>query len=261
MALSVRSTRSALPSAKFLPAQEDAQARDEFAAACAEAAREDATTFHFCYNPDITRIPDDISRLKGSLQVLHIDNCFHLEALPAAIGELRGLRWLNVQYNKLKSLPPQIGKLSRLERLHCGNNELTSLPLEISQLTELEELQCGNNRMKTIVSPVLQLAKLRELHVENNPFVSRTDVEGADPYLLLPPPAESGSVICSLTRMRMPADVRPVCFVTFHSFMGLTNLPVVHYVVDDHCKEQLKKRLVETFGSGLVIAKDHTSAE
>lgn len=255
VAIHQRSAMVPLPSTKHLPAREDADAREEFAAACAAAAQDNATTFNFCYNASIVRVPDELNRLKATLQILHIDNCFNLEVLPNTIGELRQLRWLNVQYNKLKSLPPAIGKLIRLERLHCGNNELTSLPLEIAALAELEELYCDNNRMRTLVSPVMQLPKLRTLHVENNPFVSRNDVEGVDAYTLLPPPAESGSVICSLTRLRM-IDIRPVAFVSFHQFLGLTNLPIVHYVVDDKCKEQLKRRLVEMFGSKVDIVND-----
>ena len=241
---------------KHLPNQDDINARDEFATACSQAAKEQATTFHFCYNPDIVRVPDELSRLKNTLQVLHIDNCFNLRELPASIGEMRNLRWLNVQYNKLTSLPPQIGKLSRLERLHCGNNELVQLPLEIGALTELEELQCGNNKLKAIASPVLQLPKLRELHVENNPFITKSDVEGIDAYLVVPPRPEFGATICSLTRLRMTADIRPVTFVSFHTFLGQTGLPVVHYVVDDKCKEQLKRKLVETYGSNVEIVND-----
>jgi Leucine-rich repeat (LRR) protein len=244
-----------LPSTKHLPGREDQDAREEFAAACAEAARDNATTFNFSYNPAIVRVPDELNRLKATLQILHIDNCFNLEVLPSTIGELRQLRWLNVQYNKLKSLPPAIGKLVRLERLHCGNNELTSLPLEIAALSELEELQCDNNKLRTLVSPVLQLPKLRLLHVENNPFITKTDVSGLDAYTVLPPPEESGAVVCSLTRLRM-RDIRPVTFVSFHSFLGLTNLPLVHYVVDQTCKEQLKRRLVEMFGNKVEFVAD-----
>jgi hypothetical protein len=258
MTLTLSKTQQAqnLLNSRHLPNQDDLAARDEFAAACSQAAKEDATTFHFCYNPDIVRVPDEVSRLKNTLQVLHIDNCFNLTELPASIGELRALRWLNVQYNKLKSLPSQIGKLSRLERLHCGNNALEQLPLELGALTELEELQCGNNKLKTLVSPVLQLPKLRELHVENNPFISKADVEGIDPYLVIPPRLEFGSTICSLTRLRMQADQRPVTFVSFHTFLGQTGLPIVHYVVDDKCKEQLKRKLLETFGNNVEIVAD-----
>jgi Leucine-rich repeat (LRR) protein len=205
------------------------------------------------------RIPDEVSRLKNTLQVLHIDNCFNLQELPASIGEMRNLRWLNVQYNKLKALPPQIGKLTRLERLYCGNNELVQLPLELGALTELEELQCGNNKLRALVSPVLQLPKLRELHVENNPFISKSDVDGIDAFLVVPPKPELGATICSLTRLRMQPDVRPVTFVSFHTFLGQTGLPVVHYVVDDQCKAQLKKKLLETFGDKVEIVADPPS--
>jgi hypothetical protein len=256
MSLAIIGSRSKAPVSKHQPQEEDLLARDEFAAACAEAAKEDATTFHFCYNPAIQRVPDELSRLKASLQVLHIDNCFNLEALPGSIGELRSLRWLNVQYNRLTALPPQVGKLTRLERLHCGNNALATLPLELGALVELEELQCGNNRMRSLVSPVLQLPKLRELHVENNPFITRADVQGIDAFLVVPPPSGAGGTICSLTRLRMTSDMRPVCFVSFHTFMGQTDLPVVHYVVDETCKAQLQRKLTESFGSNVEIIKD-----
>ena len=57
-----------------------------------------------------------------------------LTSLPAEIGQLTALEWLNLRYNQLTSLPAEIGQLTSLTELWLSLNQLTSLPAAIREL-------------------------------------------------------------------------------------------------------------------------------
>jgi len=51
-----------------------------------------------------------------------------LQRIPASIGNLRKLRVLDLEENKLDTLPNEIGYLRELQKLVMQSNQLTSLP-------------------------------------------------------------------------------------------------------------------------------------
>ena len=75
---------------------EEVAAHEELCDKIHEAAEAGATTFNYNHNYTLKRFPNDIKILKPTLQILHIDNCFELTEVPASIGDLTNLRWLNI---------------------------------------------------------------------------------------------------------------------------------------------------------------------
>jgi Leucine-rich repeat (LRR) protein len=45
--------------------------------------------------------------------------------LPAKIGQLKNLQWLNLWNNIITAIPPEIGQLKTLEELYLSGNNLT----------------------------------------------------------------------------------------------------------------------------------------
>jgi leucine-rich repeat protein SHOC2 len=54
--------------------------------------------------------------------------------LPASIGNLRRLRFLDVNVNNLQSIPSTIGGCQSLGILTLRHNQLNELPMEIGRL-------------------------------------------------------------------------------------------------------------------------------
>jgi len=202
-----------------------------------EAVEAGSTTFNYDHDFELDALPPAVKALRPVAEVVHIDNCFRLTELHPGIGDLNRLRWLNVSYNKLTALPSEISRLSRLERLHAGNNEIEALPLELWSLKALEELHVENNKLRALPSYVLTLPKLRELLIENNPLLTQTELDGAEPALHFPPIRTGDCASCSIR------FTNSLCFVTFHKVCGHENVPVVHYVCSERCKEQLQERV------------------
>ncbi|MEX2753874.1 MAG: leucine-rich repeat domain-containing protein, partial [Candidatus Sigynarchaeota archaeon] len=61
------------------------------------------------------------------LEELRVARC-GLTGLPDCIGDLRGLRVLDVSGNPLGSLPASMARLENLEELHAGGCGLSALP-------------------------------------------------------------------------------------------------------------------------------------
>lgn len=197
------------------------------------------STLHFSYEEDLVAIPPAIKALRGTLEILHVDNNYCLTALPPAIGELGKLRWLNAGYCRLSSVPMEIGRLTHLERLHLSNNLLSSLPMEFWQLKSLQELRLDNNKLSVLPGGILFLPRLETLTLENNPLLTPAEVAGAAPATLVSPIT---SVDCNNCCVRLR---NYEVLVTFHNIAALSSVPFVHYVCSVTCKQHLEVRLAE----------------
>lgn len=65
--------------------------------------------------------------------------------IPAAIGKLRQLRYLDSSNNQLTDLPPELGMCVYLKQLLLFDNELRTLPNELGSLYQLEMLGIEGN--------------------------------------------------------------------------------------------------------------------
>ena len=71
-------------------------------------------------------------------------------AVPAEVGQLASLEFLDLRHNELTSLPAEIGQLTALRHLNLSNNWLTSLPAEIGQLAALRKVDLDNNKLTSV---------------------------------------------------------------------------------------------------------------
>ena len=87
-----------------------------------------------------------------------------LQALPAEIGQLSHLRFLDVHRNALKELPQEIGHLRNLRELRLqGNEQFATLPQEIGLLGVLEYLDLRHTALQKIPGELWSLASLKSL--------------------------------------------------------------------------------------------------
>ena len=93
-------------------------------------------------------------------------------AVPAEIGQLTLLTWLELGNNQLRSVPTEIGQLTALKGLDLRGNLLTSLPAEIGQLTALRGLNLGGNQLRSVPTEIGQLTALKGLDLRGNHLTS-----------------------------------------------------------------------------------------
>ncbi|OQR95987.1 hypothetical protein ACHHYP_17380 [Achlya hypogyna] len=101
-----------------------------------------------------------------------------LHALPDALRELAGLKWLKVKDNKLVRLPASLGTLHLLVYLDLSDNRLTEVPDFVGNLQQLRELCVSNNSIAALPSSVGRLEHLETLRVNNNQLTSLPDSLG-----------------------------------------------------------------------------------
>jgi len=228
-----------------LTSLEEIEAIENLCVAIDTAMQDQQTTFHFCHNYIVRGIPEDIKLLRRYLQILHIDHCYELKALPSALGELVNLRWLNVSYNKLEMLPPEIGKLRFMERLHINNNHLSFLPTELWNLKALQELRCDSNQLKGLPTGVLTMNGLEQAYLNNNAFLTKEDVADTQDLgidTVVPPLSGSGGD-CSNCRGRI---LKGLTHITFHEVCGTPSVPIIHYCCSARCLDLLRRCVVST---------------
>ncbi|MQL96916.1 hypothetical protein Taro_029591 [Colocasia esculenta] len=99
------------------------------------------------------------------LRVLVLPSC-GIEELPASIGDLKQLRYIDLKENEfLKSLPESFGNLYNLQVLNLnGCHSLSELPATTSQLVNLRHLRADYDLGSNIYG-LGKLTGLEELHV------------------------------------------------------------------------------------------------
>ena len=94
--------------------------------------------------------------------------------IPAAIGDLRYLTYLQMERNSLTGgIPSEIGNLSRMIHLDLSHNALTgSIPAALGSMSELLALDLSENQLSgSVPEELADLPKLRELVLFNNPDI------------------------------------------------------------------------------------------
>ena len=91
-----------------------------------------------------------------------------LTTLPASLGQLSRLRWLDLSGNQLRELPASFGQLSELQSLDLSGNQLRELPASFGKLSRLEDLWLSDNKLHELPASFGQLSQLRSLWLNSN---------------------------------------------------------------------------------------------
>ncbi|MCU0447687.1 MAG: leucine-rich repeat domain-containing protein [Microscillaceae bacterium] len=93
-----------------------------------------------------------------------------LRELPTEIGQLTGLKSLNLAYNKLKTLPESLSNLHQLHNLELGTNLLKEIPPVVYELLALKFLDLRSNQIKSLSAGINRLQALQWLNLRANPL-------------------------------------------------------------------------------------------
>jgi Leucine-rich repeat (LRR) protein len=95
-----------------------------------------------------------------------------LRKIPTTIGNLRKLRVLDLEENRLEgTIPAEIGLLHDLQRLILQSNQITALPRTIGHLSNLTYLSVGENNLQFIPEEIANLENLESLYINDNPLI------------------------------------------------------------------------------------------
>jgi CCR4-NOT transcription complex subunit 6 len=93
-----------------------------------------------------------------------------LRVLTAPLFSYTFLNELYVASNKISQLPAAIGKLRQLRFLDASNNLLTELPPELGMCVYLTQLLLFDNQIRTLPNELGSLYQLEMLGIEGNPL-------------------------------------------------------------------------------------------
>ena len=119
-----------------------------------------------------------ITDASGNVERLFLDGNGLNGALPDELGDLAGLKGMNLSNNALSgAIPSALGNSTEMEFLVLSANELTgSIPATLGNLTSLEHLELSNNNL-TGALPA-EMGGMRSL---SHLALSRNDLSGALP--------------------------------------------------------------------------------
>ncbi|CAD7698742.1 unnamed protein product [Ostreobium quekettii] len=135
------------------------------------------------FNP-LATLQDEITNL-CLLQILRLDACLELEALPDRIGALGELLVLSLRYCcQLQMLPASIGKLTKLEALYAPGCLFGALPLTIGNLTRLRFLDVSScTSIVQLPHDVSRLTNLEKVNFDGMWSLDRLPDFGPSPKL------------------------------------------------------------------------------
>jgi hypothetical protein len=100
---------------------------------------------------------------------------YGISRLPAAVQDLRALRYLDLHANALIEVPPELTDLSELRHLYLFRNRLPALPDRLGDLVALEVLIASQNHIKWLPRSIEDLANLEQLLLSDNPLEALPD--------------------------------------------------------------------------------------
>jgi hypothetical protein len=116
----------------------------------------------------------------GSVSELYLFNNSLNGSIPAELGNLTNLTWLNLETNSLTgSIPAELGNLTNLTRLDLLGNSLTgSIPTELGNLTNLTKLLLYQNSLSgSIPSELGNMTSLEIAHLQENSLTGSVPAE------------------------------------------------------------------------------------
>ena len=118
----------------------------------------------------VTTLPAVIGNITKLVYLDLNDNS--LQSIPSEIGNCTDLVFFDISYNDLTSLPATIGQMTKLVFFNCLSNKISVIPAEIGSLVALDRLYFSNNKITSIPSEIGNLVNLRRLYLEDNDITS-----------------------------------------------------------------------------------------
>ncbi|TFG23533.1 MAG: leucine-rich repeat domain-containing protein [Promethearchaeota archaeon] len=118
----------------------------------------------------LPEIPEDVK----SIKFINLEGN-RLESLPSSIGNFTAVEKIQLRFNKLRYLPEAIGKLITLKKLYMQYNQLRELPESFGNLTQLEKLKLNNNIIRILPESFGNLKSLKYLNLSNNKLIRLPD--------------------------------------------------------------------------------------
>lgn len=116
---------------------------------------------------NVERLPPGIGWLK-QLQVLSLTGAENALVLPADLGELESLEYLQLGNCHLTRLPASMPALSRLKTLVFYGHNLRDLPIGFRELKALEMVDLGDGRIRQVPRVLSEFPRLRKLRLARN---------------------------------------------------------------------------------------------
>lgn len=112
----------------------------------------------------------------NSLQILEIEDCdiddkFLKDYIFKEIKNVKQLKKLNLNSNRIETIPLEINELQELKELQIRDNLIKEIP-NIGELINLESIDISNNQIQTLPSIMHYLTKLNELNIKGNPITN-----------------------------------------------------------------------------------------
>ena len=123
---------------------------------------------------EFTTIPSLIGKMTA-LQYLESHDS-RISRLPAEIGNLRSLNFLNIRNNALTSVPAELFTLTALTQLLMIMNPIARIPPEIGRLSALKVLQFGSSGLSRVPRGLFKLTKLTHLELSSEFIGTATDL-------------------------------------------------------------------------------------
>ena len=115
------------------------------------------------YN-NIAKMIDDFLQAFKSLLVLSLSSCTNILELPVSVGNLKHLRYLNIQDTKIKHLPDSFCSLYNLQTLILSSY-IIEFPGNMSKLINMRHLDNSDTEMKEMPPQMGKMKDLRRLPI------------------------------------------------------------------------------------------------
>lgn len=137
----------------------------------------------FCYSwRKVPTLPAELTHLE-ELEELIFTSCRRSEGSTGVdfdlILNIRSLKSLTLEDNKITVVPPDIRNLSLLQKLNLKKNLLESLPSEISELSFLTEIDLSRNKYFDLPKELFLCQSLKRLNLESNLIKNISQVDSS----------------------------------------------------------------------------------
>ena len=109
---------------------------------------------------DLSAVQDSFA-LGGEIDYVNLDRN-ELEAFPAELASLAGLKWLRLNSNRLSSLP-DLSSLVNLRRIYLRGNNFTAVPETLKDLPALTDIDLSANPVAEVPDWLAQKKGLENL--------------------------------------------------------------------------------------------------